>query len=97
MRQAVTTLTILLVLALSACQKNGQTSPGSNTSQTSARLSPEELGELGAKITKSPKHAEEMLSGAGLTESSFETAIRKVAADPEASKRYAAAFKKAKG
>jgi hypothetical protein len=59
-------------------------------------MSPEQLGELGAQIKKHPKDANKLLSDHGLTEASFEKAIRQVTQDPDASKRYAAAFKKAK-
>lgn len=65
----------------------------SNTSQA-AQLTPEELGELGAKIKASPSDAQKLLAEKGLNEQSFEQAIRKVAENPEESKRYAAAFKK---
>ncbi len=69
------------------------TSSVSSTSQTS--LSPEELGALGAKIKKTPDDAQKILSEKGLTEQSFEQQVRQVAQDPEASKKYAAAYKKA--
>ena len=58
-------------------------------------LTPEELGELGAKIKKNPKDAEKLLSEKGLTEQQFEKAVRKVAENPDQSKRYAEAYKKA--
>jgi hypothetical protein len=58
-------------------------------------LSPEDLGELGAKIKRNPKDAEKLLSEKGLTEQQFEKAVRKVAESPEESKRYAEAYKKA--
>ncbi len=58
-------------------------------------LSPEELGELGAKIKKNPKDAEKLLSEKGLTEQQFEQAVRKVSESPDQSKRYAEAYKKA--
>jgi ABC-type transporter MlaC component len=58
-------------------------------------LSPEDLGELGAKIKRNPKDAERLLSEKGLTERQFEKAVRKVAESPEQSKRYAEAYKKA--
>lgn len=74
---------------------------GSTTTNTSASsasqsaLSPEDLGELGAKIKKNPNDAEKLLSEKGLTAQTFEQQVRQVAQDPEASKRYAAAYKKA--
>jgi hypothetical protein len=91
-----------LVLA-SGCKNQSSTTasaPGSTdtTSASSASqstLSPEDLGELGAKIKKNPADAQKLLSAKGLTEQSFEQQVRQVAQDPEASKRYAAAYKKA--
>ena len=91
-----------LVLA-SGCKNQSDTTtasaPGStNTSASSASqstLSPEDLGELGAKIKKNPADAQKLLSAKGLTEQSFEQQVRQVAQDPEASKRYTAAYKKA--
>ena len=65
------------------------------SSASQSTLSPEELGELGAKIKKNPDDAQTLLSAKGLTEQSFEQQVRQVAQDPEASKRYAAAYKKA--
>ena len=53
------------------------------------------LGELGAKIKKNPDDAQKLLSEKGLTTQSFEQQVRQVSQDPEASKRYAAAYKKA--
>lgn len=67
----------------------------SDASAGSTQLTPEELGELGAKIKASPGDAQKLLGEKGLDEQSFEQAIRKVAENPEESKRYAAAFKKA--
>lgn len=66
------------------------------TANTNGNLSPEQLGELGAKIRKNPHDAQKILSEQGLTEQSFEQQVRKVAEDPSASKRYADAYKKAK-
>jgi hypothetical protein len=70
--------------------------PGDNTSVAQqSNLSPEELGELGAKIKKNPSDAEKLLSEKGLTQQQFEQAVRKVAESPDQSKRYAEAYKKA--
>ncbi len=95
---------LLLVLAAGCKNQNRQTAnapypESSNISQpanaTTASLTPEELGELGAKIKKNPSDAEKILSEKGLTQQSFEQQVRKVAEDPAASKRYADAYKKA--
>ena len=95
----------LMVLFALACggndrpaATNAQTSQPQQVATTNAAatsLTPEELGELGAKIRKTPDRANEILRDRGLDEKSFETEIRKVTEDPEASKRYAAAYKRA--
>lgn len=71
--------------------------PGNNGTSVAqqSNLSPEELGELGAKIKKNPGDAEKLLSEKGLTQQQFEQAVRKVAESPDQSKRYAEAYKKA--
>lgn len=89
-----------LVLAFGCKNQSGTTAPApGSTDSTSASsaptLSPEELGDLGAKIRKNPDDAQKLLSAKGLTQQSFEQQVRQVAQDPEASKRYAAAYKKA--
>ena len=91
-----------LVIA-SGCKNQSDTTtsaPGTTSSTTAVSasqtsLSPEDLGELGAKIKKSPGDAQKLLSDKWLTVQSFEQQVRQVAQDPEASKRYAAAYKKA--
>ena|SRR5206468_1046253 len=90
------------LLVVTGCKKdsNGNSvasssSNNSNTTVAQSNMTPEELGELGAKIKKSPKEAGSLLSQHGMSEQSFEQAVRKVAESPEQSKRYAAAYKKA--
>ncbi|HEY3056405.1 MAG TPA: hypothetical protein VGK31_10800 [Thermoanaerobaculia bacterium] len=90
---------LALVLAF-GCKNQSTTTastPANNnpTSVSQNSLSPEQLGELGAKIKKNPNDAQKLLSEQGLTEESFEKQIRQVAQDPDASKRYTAAYKKA--
>jgi hypothetical protein len=95
-------LLLTAFLVAGACSDESRTSVATpqqaTTEATSqaANLTPEELGELGAKIEKQPGDAEKILSEKGLNEESFEQAIRKVAEDPAASKRYAESYKKAK-
>jgi hypothetical protein len=74
---------------------NSTTSDKSASVAQQSTLSPEELGELGAKIKKNPGEAEKLLSEKGLTQQQFEQAVRKVAESPDQSKRYAEAYKKA--
>jgi hypothetical protein len=92
-----------LVIA-SGCKNQSDTTtasaPGSTgdttaSSASQSALSPEDLGALGAKIKKNPGDAQKLLSEKGLTQQSFEQQVRQVAQDPEASKRYAAAYKSA--
>jgi hypothetical protein len=93
----------ILSLTLAACNQNTASKSEVNTSEStkgttvaSHEMSPEQLGELGAQISKDSSKAKELLSQHGLDEKSFEAKIRKVTEDPEASKRYAAAFEKGK-
>jgi hypothetical protein len=74
---------------------NSTPSDNSTSVAQQSNLSPEELGELGAKIKKNPSDAEKLLSEKGLTQQQFEQAVRKVAESPDQSKRYAEAYKKA--
>jgi len=102
MRKTLTFSLLLLVALGGACNQKSDTA-NVDTKETSAAtsvassqvLTPEQLGELGAKIRKTPDRAHELLSEHGLTEQTFESQIRKVTEDPEASKRYAEAYKKA--
>jgi hypothetical protein len=99
MMRAATTITLLLLLTFAGACKQKQES-ASNTAPApeatrAAQLSPEQLGELGAQIHRNPDRAQELLSHAGLNEQSFEKAIRNVTENPDASRRYAAAYNKA--
>ena len=93
---------IVAIVALSltlACHNretnNATTGSTSETTVAQNTMTPEQLGELGAAIKKSPNDASKLLADRGLTEESFEQQVRKVAEDPAASKRYAAAYHKA--
>jgi hypothetical protein len=93
MRTAIT-LTLFLALACGGHeQKTASTAAPATVNATS--LSPEQLGELGAQLQKNPDRAQQLLTHHGLTSESFEKAIRDVTKDPEASKRYAAAYRRA--
>jgi nitrous oxide reductase accessory protein NosL len=101
MKSALFATLVLSVALVSGCkqQQNATGTPANTNDQTSATaasMSPEQLGELGAQIKQHPNDASKLLSEHGLTEASFEKAIRQVTQDPDASKRYAAAFRKAK-
>ncbi|HEX7705825.1 MAG TPA: hypothetical protein VF701_05125 [Thermoanaerobaculia bacterium] len=62
---------------------------------TAAELTPEQLGEIAARIRKEPSRADEILAEHRLTQEIFEEAIRRVTEDVEASQRYSAAYRKA--
>lgn len=98
MRRA-TTFALVVTLALFAACSNEPKQEVLNSEQkpaaTSASLSPEQLGELGAEIRKDPARADEILARKGLNQQSFEKAIRDVTENPDASKRYAESYRKA--
>lgn len=96
--------TIVMLLALAGgCNQKESANKSAATAepprvealQASHEMTPEELGELGAQIRKSPDRADAILSQHGLTKESFESQIRKITENPEASKRYAEAYRKA--
>jgi ABC-type transport system substrate-binding protein len=100
--RAATIVTLALALTLAgACQQKSESastaSVPSSAPAPSAQpsLSPEQLGELGAQIQKNPDHAAELLTQHGFTPETFEKAIRDTTENPEASRRYAAAYKRA--
>ena len=91
----------VLLLIAGGCKQRQQTASTSvnsnNQSVTQAAATPEQLGELGAKIKRQPNDAHRLLQENGLNEQSFAAAIRKVSEDPAAAKRYAAAYKQGNG
>ena len=103
MKTTSMTLALCALLLAGACSNDGQSSatagtpanePAASQAQQ-ASLTPEQLGELGAQITKSPSDAQRLLSQRGLSEEKFEQAVRKVSEDPAAAKRYRESYKKA--
>src|SRR5438270_7896554 len=98
-RVIITTLALALAFGCNKQASNaGSATPPSDSTvaATAPSLTPEQLGELGAKIKAHPSDAQKILADAGLTETSFEQQIRKVSSDPAASKRYAAAYKRSR-
>jgi hypothetical protein len=90
---------IVSLLLLAACGNHETATTASTSSQpaaTASSLTPEQLGELGAKIHNEPARADELLSQHGLTMESFEKAIRDVTENADASKRYAKAYEKSR-
>ncbi|HEY8131332.1 MAG TPA: hypothetical protein VII12_05535 [Thermoanaerobaculia bacterium] len=96
---AIAALTLTLAFGCKNQTNTASSTPNNSnntvSTQQTTNLSPEELGELGAKIKKHPADAQKLLSEKGLTEQQFEQAVRKVAESPEDSKKYAEAYKKA--
>src|SRR5687768_504394 len=93
----VLALTMVLLAFAGGCKQNEtQTASDQQTpavAQTAQELTPEQLGELGAQIRKTPDEAGQLLAKHGLTEATFEAQIRKVTENPDASKRYAEAYR----
>ena len=101
MRNLKMMLALVAIVLAGACSDDRAATPaaaaGSNDTTANAQqnLTPEELGELGAKIAKNSNDAQKILSERGLNEQSFEQAVRKVSEDPAAAKRYSEAYKRA--
>lgn len=92
-----------LTLSLAAaCQQNepaasnvaAPSAPQAATASAPA-LTPEQLGTLGAQIRREPARGDELLAQHKLNRTTFEKAIRDVTENPEASRRYAEAYRKA--
>ncbi len=106
MKTTLMTLAICALLLAGACSNDQPTATAGTSGSTpavatqqqataAAELTPEQLGELGAQIRKSPADAKQLLSQRGLDEQKFEQAVRKVSEDPAAAKRYSESYKKA--
>ena len=106
MKTTYMTLALCALLLAGACsndQPAATTNASGNTpavagqqaAATTADLTPEQLGELGAQIRKNPADAKQLLTQHGLDEQKFEQAVRKVSEDPAAAKRYSESYKKA--
>lgn len=97
------TMALVLSFALAACSNDrsadSKAAAGAAVDApgvAAQEMTPEQLGEIGARISKNASQAKQILSEHGLDEKTFEQKIRKVTEDPEASRRYAASFEKAK-
>lgn len=100
MRRAAAMLAVAMLVACGGRDAQNVTTADASTTSTvavkkAAALTPEQLGELGAQIRKEPARAQEILAAHALDPQSFEKAIRAVTEDAEASKRYAAAYRRA--
>ena len=99
--KSLTIGTMILALTLVAGCRQTETTAVATEEEVQARatareLTPEQLGELGAKIVNEPERADELLTEQGLTRETLEAEIRRITEDPEASKRYAQAYENAK-
>lgn len=99
MTRSISAFAAMVALTLTlGCQNRQQAATTSTTAQPvvqASTMTPEQLGQIGAAIKQSPNDASRILADHGLTEEAFEQAVRKVAEDPAASKRYANAYKNA--
>lgn len=90
-----------LVLTLAACKKEAETANGGDSASagrtTAADMTPEQLGELAARISREPQKSEKVLQERGLDAASFEKAVREVSESPDAAKRYSESFRKEQG
>jgi hypothetical protein len=92
----------LALLLVTGCKNQTTTAASTEQARTQntaavseqAASNPEELGTIGAEIKAHPSDAKKILSDRGMTEASFEKAIRTVSSDPALSRRYAEAYKK---
>jgi hypothetical protein len=103
MRARIVIPSLLFSLTLATGCHHEATTASSGTATSSevksaaaSNLTPEQLGELGGQIRKAPADAPRLLAEHNLTEAQFEAAIRQVTENPEASKRYTAAFRNVK-
>ena len=94
-------IALCALLVAGACSNDrpassaGATADKTAAATQQADLTPEQLGELGAQITKNPNDAQRILSQRGLDEQKFEQAVRKLSEDPAAAKRYSESYKRA--
>jgi len=102
MKTQVTLVFILsLALLMPACGgRNAASAPATDAAASAEAprsaivLTPEQLGELGAQVTKNSDRADELLAQHGLSREAFEKAVRDVTENVDASKRYAAAYRR---
>jgi hypothetical protein len=96
-RTTTATVCLTVMLSLAACQQKEATTAANPTPAApvaTATLTPEQLGELGGLIKNNPDRANELLTQHNMTRESFEKAVREVTENVDASKRYAASYRK---
>jgi len=94
MRTTFIALGTALILAAGCKQETAAPPAAAAQQQTQPSLTPEQLGEIGAQIHRHPADAQKILAGRGITPEAFEKAVRGVAEDPAAARRYRDAYKK---
>lgn len=87
-------VTLLTAPLWTACQ-TAEEPAGGQESVSAAELSPAELGEIGAELDQSPDRAEEILREKGIDPDEFGAAVREIAADVDAARKYSRAFAEA--
>ena len=92
----LTTMFTLALLTLVGCSAE-EPAMTETQAEVAVDITPEELGELGARIRQDPARAEELLSERGLTDESYEQAIREVSEDGDSARRYADALEAVEG
>jgi hypothetical protein len=83
---------LLLAAGTWACGGDGDADGATPAVTAATDLDATALGSLGARLHAAPERAEEILAEAGLDYAAFEQAVRAVASDVEASRRYREAF-----
>lgn len=98
LKLVTTLMTISLLMLAGACDGDQDTATVElDQREEAVELSPEDLGELGARLEENPDQIEEILAEQGLTLETFEAAIRNVTENPGEAKRYAEAYRSASG
>lgn len=76
-------LLLIVTFTLSGCASKVTTSSG---------YSPEELGQIGAKISENPDNSRNILLQYDMSESEFRGAVREIASKPKLARRYHLAY-----
>lgn len=91
-----TTMFALALFTLVGCSAE-ESAMTETQAEVAIDITPEELGELGARMRQDPARAEEFLAERGLTHETYEQAIREVSEDGDSARRYSDALKAVEG
>ncbi|HVR40628.1 MAG TPA: hypothetical protein VMU84_16150 [Thermoanaerobaculia bacterium] len=97
MRKALIIPALFALLLAGACRNEVKSTTVARNHVVNAHPTPDQLGVIGAQIQANPSEASRILGQHGMTEASFEEAIRKVTENEESAKQYTAAYKRAGG